>query len=229
MSRRGHSQPFRPRAARARPRAQDEIERVRSKVLEVTKGFLKHALASLAVAACSFCYAARAQSGVKPSPEGDGAGASAATKTGDAKSVDAKALYEDASGYAQRHFDEFAKNGVPFDKTLEAKTLQEQKDLALKNVSYLVAREPLGGTDLYYAGLLYALASKNETALKFINRFVEDASAPPDLRQRARVSAVQQAALLSLAEDAEKALAAYTRSEPRAPAELYRMHALLAD
>lgn len=196
----------------------------------MTKGFIKHALASLAVAACAFCYAARAQSGVKPSPEGDGAAAAAAsTKTGDAKPLDSKSLYEDASTYAQRHFDEFAKNGVPFDKTLEAKTLQEQKDLALKNVSYLVAREPLRGTDLYYTGLLYALASKNETALKFLNRFVEDASAPPDLRQRARVSAVQQAALLSLTEDAEKTLAAYTQSEPRVATDVYRMHALLAD
>ncbi|HKG13819.1 MAG TPA: TlpA disulfide reductase family protein [Pyrinomonadaceae bacterium] len=198
------------------------------------KGFLKHALASLAVTACALCYAARAQSGVKPSPEGDGAAAAASTKTADvksvdAKTVDAKTLYEDASAYAQRHFDEFAKNGVPFDKTLEARTLQEQKDLALRNVSYLVAREPLRGTDLYYAGMLYALASKNDTALKFLNRFVEDASAPPDLGQRARVAAVQQAALLSLTDDAEKTLAAYARSEPRVPADIYRMHALLAD
>lgn len=192
------------------------------------KVFLKHALASLAVVACASVHAARAQSGVIPKPDGDGASASNA-KSGDAKAADAKSLYEDASGYAQRHFDEFAKNGVPFDKTLEARTLQEQKDLALKNVAYLVVREPLHGTDLYYAGLLYALASKNDSALKLLNRFVEDASAPPDLRQRARAASVQQAVLLSLIDDAERTLEAYARSEPSVQTDLYRMHATLAD
>ena len=192
-------------------------------------GFLTRALASLAVTACAALCVARAQSGVKPSPEGNGGAGGAATATAGAKTVDAKTLYEDASSYAQRHFDEFAKSGVPFDKTLEARTLQEQKDLALRNVSYLAAREPLGGTDLYYAGLLYALASKGETALKFINRFLEEAGAPPDLKQRARLTAVQQAAQLSLTDDAEKTLAAYSQSEPRVPADVYRMHALLAD
>lgn len=191
-------------------------------------GVFKHALASLAFVACASFYAARAQSGVIPKPNGDGA-KPGDVKTFDAKTADAKTLYEDASTYAQRHFDEFAKNGVPFDKTLEAKTLQEQKDLALQNVAYLTRREPLRGTDLYYAGMLYALASKSEGALNFLKRFVEDASAPPDLRQRARVAVVQQAALLSLTEDAEKTLAVYTQSEPLVTADVYRMHALLAD
>lgn len=191
-------------------------------------GLFKHALASLAITACALCYSARAQSGVIPKPDGNDA-KPGEVKPVDAKTTDAKSLYEDASTYAQRHFDEFAKNGVPFDKTLEAKTLQEQKDLALQNASYLARREPLSGTDLYYAGLLYALASKNDGALKFLNRFVEDASAPPDLRQRARVAAVQQAALLSLTEEAEKTLADYTQSEPRVSGDVYRMHALLAD
>ena len=190
---------------------------------------LTHALASIAVFACASQFVARAQSGVVPKPEGGGAAAAASTKTGDAKTADAKSLYEDASGYAQRHFDEFAKNGVPFDKTLEAKTLQEQKDLALQNVSYLARREPLRGTDLYYAGLLCALASKNESAFKFLNRFLEDESAPPDLKQRARVAVVQQAALLSVIDDAEETLAAYTRSQPLVAADIYRMHAILAD
>ena len=196
----------------------------------MSKGFFKQALASLAVAACAAQFVARAQSGVIPKPEGGGAGAkSADAKPGDAKSSDAKSLYEDASTYAQRHFDEFAKNGVPFDKSLEAKTLQEQRDLALQNVSYLARREPLRGTDLYYAGLLCALASKNESAFKFLNRFIEDESAPPDLKQRARVAVVQQAALLSVIDDAEETLAAYKRSQPLVAADIYRMHALLAD
>src|SRR3954471_7655453 len=119
---------------------------------------LKHALASLAVCACAVGQTTRAQSEVKSQPNGDGA-------TATAKSIDSKALYEDASTYAQRHFEEFEKKGVPFDKSLEAKTLQEQKDLALRPATQLAAREPLRGSDLYYAGLLYALASKGERSL----------------------------------------------------------------
>jgi thiol-disulfide isomerase/thioredoxin len=179
---------------------------------------LTYALASLAI--CAFTQAARAQSEVKSN--GDGA-------TAVVKSVDAKALYEDASSYAQRRFDEFAKNGVPFDKSLEAKTLQEQKDLALRAATQLAAREHLSGTDLYYAGQLFALASKGERSLELLKRFLEDASAPPELKQRARMTAVQQAAQLSLLDDAEKTLAAYAQSEPRVATDVYRMHALLVD
>jgi thiol-disulfide isomerase/thioredoxin len=178
---------------------------------------LKHALASLAVCACALSQTARAQSEVNSKPNGEGAAATAA------KSVDAKALYEDASSYAQRHFDEFAKNGVPFDQSLEAKTLQEQKDLALRAAAQVAAREPLRGADLYYAGLLYALASKGERSLELLRRFLEDLSATPELKQSARVKLVEQLAQLALTDEAEKTLAAYTQSEPRAPADLYRM------
>jgi cytochrome c biogenesis protein CcmG/thiol:disulfide interchange protein DsbE len=177
---------------------------------------LKHALASLAVCACALSQTARAQSEVKSKPNGEGA-------TATVKSVDAKALYEDASSYAQRHFEEFEKSGVPFDKSLEAKTLQEQKDLALRAAAQVAAREPLRGADLYYAGMLYALASKGERSLEFLRRFLEDAGATPELKQRARAKSVEQDAQLALTDEAEKTLAAYTRSEPRAPADLYRM------
>jgi thiol-disulfide isomerase/thioredoxin len=191
------------------------------------KRVLRHALAAaLAVSACASHSAARAQSGARPTATTDGAGASASAES---KNGDAQALYEEAAGYAQRRFKEFEQGGVPFDKSLEQKTLQEQKDLALRNVTRLVSRGPLRGTDLYYAGLLYALASKPEGALDSARRFIEEPGATPELRQRARVVVVQQSAQLSLADDAEKALASYTQSEPRSAAELYRMHAMLAD
>jgi thiol-disulfide isomerase/thioredoxin len=187
------------------------------------KGFLKHALAALSLTACAAVHAARAQSGVIPKPDGNGAASST-----DVKSGGAQALYEDAAGYARRRFEEFEKSKTPYDKTLEAKTLQEQKDLALRNVALLVARAPLHGTDLYYAGLLYALASKSEGALDSMRRFIEEPSAPPELRQKARAAAAEQAAKLALTDDAEKLLAAYTQAQPLVFGEVYRMHALLA-
>jgi thiol-disulfide isomerase/thioredoxin len=186
---------------------------------------LTHALAALAVCACAAVQAARAQTDLKPKPNGDGAGAAATT----AKSNDAEALYEEAAGYARRRFDEFAKSGMPFDKALEAKTLQEQKDLALRNASALAKREPLRGNELYYEGLLYALASKSESALNFLGRFLEEENTPPEFRQRARVVSVEHAAQAALFDDAEKLLSAYAHAEPRASTDLYRMHVLLMD
>jgi thiol-disulfide isomerase/thioredoxin len=175
---------------------------------------------------------ARAQSGVQPrtsapAPEREGASRDAATDA--AKASEARALYEEAAQYAQRKFDEFRKSETPFDRTLEAKTLQEQKDLALQNVARLAVRGPLRGTDLYYAGLLYALAGKGEGALDSMRSFLADTSAAPaDLKQHARAVAAQQAAQLGLLEEAERTLAAYAAGEPRTMADLHRMNLILA-
>jgi thiol-disulfide isomerase/thioredoxin len=175
---------------------------------------------------------ARAQSGVQPraaqAPGKEAAGKDVATADG-AKANEARSLYEEAAQYAQRKFDEFRKSETPYDRTLEAKTLQEQKDLALQNVARLAARGPLGGTDLYYAGLLYALAGKGDGALDSMRRFLAEGGAmPADLKQRARAVAVQQAAQLGLLEEAERVLVAYAQNEPRTTADLHRMNLVLA-
>jgi thiol-disulfide isomerase/thioredoxin len=184
-------------------------------------------LLALGVVAVS-TRAARAQSGVQPKPKTDGAGKAEAADG--SKTDEARTLYEEAAHYAQRKFDEFRTAQIPFDRTLEQKTLQEQKDLALQNVARLAARGPLGGTDLYYAGLLYALAGKSEGALDSMRRFIADpAAAPADLRQRARSVSVQQAAQLGLTEEAERSLAAYAHDEPRTTVDLQRMNLVLAN
>jgi thiol-disulfide isomerase/thioredoxin len=165
---------------------------------------------------------ARGQAGARPRTA-EGAEKEAA------KTSEAQALYEEASRYAQNKFDEFRKNNVPYDPLVEQKTLQEQKDLALQHAARLAARAPLHGTDLYYAGLLYVLAGKGEGALDSMRRFLADAEPAPDaLRQRARSVIAQQAAQLGLAEEAERALAEYLKSEPRTVGDLHRMNLLLA-
>jgi thiol-disulfide isomerase/thioredoxin len=153
-----------------------------------------------------------------------------ASSAGDAKASTAQALYEEAARYARLKFDGFRKNEVPYDRGLEQKTYQEQKELALRNANRLAARAPLGGTDLYYAGLLYSLASKPEAALDSMRHFLADpeaAHAPTDMRQRARVVVVQRAAELGLVEEAEKSLADYAQTEPRVPSDIYTMHVVL--
>jgi thiol-disulfide isomerase/thioredoxin len=187
---------------------------------------------------------ARAQSGAAPnggaqngnakSADGKGAHAGEAaegTNGGGAKAgaASAQSLYEEAARYVERRFEEFRKNSVPYDRGLEQKTYQEQKDLALRNVNRLSARAPLAGTDLYYAGLLYSLAGKPEAALDSLRRFLGGPdAAPAELGQRARVVLVQRAAELGLTDEAEKSLDAYTQAEPRAAADLQRMHVILA-
>ena len=142
----------------------------------------------------------------------------------------AQALYEEAESYVRRKFDEFAKKNIPYSRNLEAVTYQEQRELALKHAAAIAAREAeLRGLDLYYTGLLYALAGKPELALDALRRFLaEGAGAAPALRQKARVVFVQHAVEQNLAAEAEKVLADYAREEPRAPAEAHRMNSALA-
>jgi thiol-disulfide isomerase/thioredoxin len=184
---------------------------------------------TVVVLALALCVSAQGQSGVKPKGDGNDARANGSAAD-EAKKSAALVLYEDAALYVQRRFDEFRKNETPYDKQLEQKTFQEQKDLALRNVTQLVAQGPLRGTDLYYAGLLYALAGKGEGALDSMRRFLSDSTdATVEMKQRARVVSVQQAARLGLTEDGERLLAAYAQSEPRLPAETRSMNLLLAD
>ncbi|HEV2861311.1 MAG TPA: TlpA disulfide reductase family protein [Pyrinomonadaceae bacterium] len=152
---------------------------------------------------------------------------------GDAKAADAaepttRALFEEAEGYARLKFAEFARTQVPYNRALEAKVVQEQRDLALRNVSRLAARGALKGEDLYYAGKLYTLAGKPEAALDSMRRFLADGSGSPELRQHARVVVAQHALQLGLADEAERALADYSAAEPRLPSDLHRINTLLA-
>jgi thiol-disulfide isomerase/thioredoxin len=190
---------------------------------------------------------ALAQSGVRPG----GGAQSADQKGGDAKTAhagesatggsgasgakagaaSAQALYEEAAHYVERKFEEFRKESVPYDRALEQKTYQEQKDLALRNANQLTMRSPLAGTDLYYEGLLYTLAGKPEAALDSMRRFLAEPDADGragSMKQRARVVVALRAAELGLFDEAEAALADYTRTEPRAPADLYGMYVVLA-
>jgi hypothetical protein len=156
-------------------------------------------------------------------------GAAAPPVGGEAAGKTAEALHEEAVNYARRKFEEFEKNRVPYNRQLEQKTLQEQRDLALRYATALAAREPLAAADFYYLGQLYALAGKGDFALSSLRRFLTDSGgAAEPLRQKARVSAVQQAAQAELADEAEKYFADYKASEPRHPSELNRMGVILA-
>src|SRR5215204_278908 len=86
------------------------------------------------------------------SAESSGSADSSAREKTDERS--AQELYEDANGYLGRKYAEFNKQKLGYDPKLEAKTKQEQKELALTNAAKLGRRKSLSQDDLYYLGML---------------------------------------------------------------------------
>lgn len=123
-------------------------------------------------------------------------------------------LYTEASEYARRKFDEFARTRVPFNQQLANKTFQEQRDLAVRHAATLAARGPLKGADIFYLGRLYALAERHEGAADAMRRFLVEAppGESPENLQEARRVLVLEAVKLDLRDEAERVLADYLRA-----------------
>ena len=65
-------------------------------------------------------------------------------------------------GLSRPAYAEFNKQKLPYDQKLEAKTKQEQKDLAAKYAAVLQARKSLDAADVYYLGMLHHLAGNGD-------------------------------------------------------------------
>jgi thiol-disulfide isomerase/thioredoxin len=140
----------------------------------------------------------------------------------------ADALYEDANGYLGRRYQEFNKQKLPYDSKLEAKTRQEQKELAVKNAQVLSNRKALAPADLYYLGLLHHLAENADGALETMRAFLKD-DPDGDKSQTARMVIVVYAVKKNLISEAEAAIASYKRHKPQNFEEIYKMEFLVAD
>ena len=152
-------------------------------------------------------------------------------------------LYEEANSYVERKYAEFNKLNLAYDSALEAKTKQEQKDLARANARILAARTTLAGDDLYYLGMLQHLTGDSEAALEAMRRFLADTASGDNettgkatggnnagaKAQIARAVFVLHATRKKLIAEAEMVTAAYRASEPLDLNELYGMEALLTD
>jgi thiol-disulfide isomerase/thioredoxin len=144
-------------------------------------------------------------------------------------SGDAATLYEDASKYVERKFEEFRLNRVPFSRALATETYQQQRELAARHAAQLVARGQLAGTDHYYLGLLYNLAGKSPETIEALQRFLAQKSAgTKDQGQNARLILGEEVAALGRFAEAESLLAEYARSEPVTPQGLFKLHHTLA-
>jgi thiol-disulfide isomerase/thioredoxin/regulator of sirC expression with transglutaminase-like and TPR domain len=137
-------------------------------------------------------------------------------------------LFEDANGYLGRRYQEFNKQNLPYDAKLEARTKQEQVDLAVRNAATLQNRKTLKPVDRYYLGLLYHLAGNGDAALETMRQFLKD-DASGHQHQSARNVVVLYTVKKNLLPEAETALTAYRSHQPRDSDELYRLELLLAD
>ncbi|HYJ45203.1 MAG TPA: TlpA disulfide reductase family protein, partial [Pyrinomonadaceae bacterium] len=140
----------------------------------------------------------------------------------------ASELYDEASGYAARKFQEFASKKLPYDPKLAEQTLKEQKELAARLAARLQARPNLAGDDLYYLGLIYSLSNNEDRTIESLQKYLENNKAAGDHQQRARYVLAQRAAQGSRLEVAESALADYLRFEPQKATERVTLEVALA-
>src|SRR5262249_12961000 len=138
-----------------------------------------------------------------------------ATKPDGDESRSPAQLFAEADTYAQKKFADFKERKIPFNKQLEDKIKQEQRDLAAQHEKTLAARK-LPDSDLYYLGLLYNLARDFDNALETMRRFLTaNPEAAGEPAQNARAIIIIQAAKKSLLPEAESLLAEYAKGDPQ--------------
>ncbi|HEY0005354.1 MAG TPA: TlpA disulfide reductase family protein [Pyrinomonadaceae bacterium] len=134
------------------------------------------------------------------------------------------ALYEEASNYARTKFEDFARKRIAYDKNLEDRTWQEERALAERHAALIKARGNSAGDDLYYMGLLYQVAGKEDLALDAMRSFLaEKPASPNEHAQVSRLAVASITAKRGLLEEAEKALAEYAGNEPQRADQRFRM------
>jgi thiol-disulfide isomerase/thioredoxin len=140
----------------------------------------------------------------------------------------AKVLFEDARAYLDRAYAEFNKQKLPFNQKLEAKTKQDQKDLAAEYAAVLQARKKLDDADVYYLGMLYHLAGNGAGALEAMRRYLASKPAGENA-QLARAVMVLYATRLALVPEAEQAVDAYAQNQPQDLNEWFDMETRIAE
>lgn len=128
----------------------------------------------------------------------------------------ASAMYEDANGYVERKFEEYAQKQVPYDRQLEERTFRERREAATRSAEQLSARKNLANSDFYFLGLLYLLAENDVKAFDAFRNYLASVPAKGEAEhaQTARMNVISIASRRLLFEDAETFLADYEKSEP---------------
>jgi thiol-disulfide isomerase/thioredoxin len=140
----------------------------------------------------------------------------------------ANVLFAEADKYLETKFAEFNKQKLAYDSNLEAKTKQEQKDLAAKYAEVLHSRSSLSEIDQFYLGLLYHLAGNADGALDAMGHYL-GGEASGQNAQLARAVVVLYSTRKGLIAEAERAVADYGNNQPQTLAEWFGMESLVTE
>ena len=140
----------------------------------------------------------------------------------------ANVLFAEADKYLEKKYAEFNKQKVAYDSKLEAKTQQEQKDLATRNAEVLHSRSPLSDMDQFYLGMLYHLAANGDGALEAMRHYL-GGEASGQNAQLARAVVVLYSTRKGLIPEAERAVADYGNNQPQSLAEWFGMESLVTE
>lgn len=140
----------------------------------------------------------------------------------------ANILFAEADKYLEKRYAEFNKQKLAYDSTLEAKTKQEQKDLATKYAEVLHARSSLSEIDQFYLGMLYHLAGNADGALEAMGHYL-GGEARGQNAQLARAVVVLYSTRKGVIPEAERAVAAYANDQPQSLAEWFGMESLITE
>jgi thiol-disulfide isomerase/thioredoxin len=144
------------------------------------------------------------------------------------ESLSAKVLFEEANSFVEKRFSDFNKRRLAYDRKLETKTKQEQKDTAAKYAAALQARAPLSGNDVYYLGMLHHLAGNGDAALETMRAFLKSEGSG-ELPQNARAVVVLYATRKNLIPEAERAVELYGKNQPQNLIEWFGMESLITE
>lgn len=140
----------------------------------------------------------------------------------------ASVLFAEADKYLEKKYAEFNKQKLAYDSNLEAKTKQEQKDLAAKYAEIVHARSSLSETDQFYLGMLYHLAGNADGALEAMGHYL-GGEASGQNAQFARAVVVLYSTRKGMIPEAERAVAAYANDQPQSLAEWFGMESLVTE
>ena len=140
----------------------------------------------------------------------------------------AKVLFDEVQSYVNNKFAEFNKQKVAYSQKVEARTKQEQKDLAAKYAAVLQTRKSLKDADVYYLGMLHHLAGNADEALEAMRRYLAG-PAKGENAQLARAVTVLYSTRKNLIPEAERAVEGYARNQPQNLPEWFGMEKLIAE
>ena len=140
----------------------------------------------------------------------------------------AEVLFDEVNTYVEKKYEEFNKRQTAYDPALEAKTRQEQKDLAVKYATVLKTRT-LDGHDIYHLGMLHHIGGNGDAALETMLRYLKSKDAKGENAQIARAVVVLYATRKNLIDEAESAVEAFAKDKPQNLMEWFGMETLITE